>query len=131
MRREFGPREHGRRSERMADQIRQTLGELLERQVKDPRIGFATITSVELTGDLSIARVFVSILGNEEQKKHAMEGLAAAKNFLRYQLAQHLRLRRTPDIEFHLDRSQEYDERIAELIRRTKRKPEGSASNSE
>lgn len=114
------PHDHSRRAERLADLIRQVLAELLEREVKDPRIGFATVTSVVLSGDLRSARIFVSILGDEKKKQEAMEGLAAAKNFLRYQLSHHLRLRHTPAIEFQLDRSQEYDARLEELIRKAK-----------
>ena len=113
-------REHTRRAERLADLIRQVLAELLEREVKDPRIGFATVTEVNLSGDLRTARVSVSILGDETKKELSMEGLAAAKRFLRYQVAQRLNLRFTPELEFHLDRSQEYDSRIEELIRRAK-----------
>lgn len=114
------PRERSRRSERLADLIRQVLGELLEREVKDPRIGFTTLTEVQLTGDLRQARVYVSILGNDEAREQGMEGLAAAKAFLRHQLAHRLQLRHTPEIDFQLDRSQEYNERLDELIRRTK-----------
>ena len=114
------PRERSRRSERLADLIRQDLSELLERSVKDPRIGFTTLTEVQLTGDLRQARVYVSILGDEEARKQGMEGLAAAKAFLRHQLAHRLQLRHTPEIDFQLDRSQEYNERLDELIRRTK-----------
>ena len=114
------PRERSRRSERLADLIRQVLSELLEREVKDPRIGFITLTEVQLTGDLRQARVYVSILGDEEARKQSMEGLAAARPFLRHQLAHRLQLRHTPEIDFQLDRSQEYNERLDELIRRTK-----------
>jgi len=114
-------REPSRRSERMADLIRQVLGELLEREVKDPRIGFATITEVRLSGDMRSARVRVSILGDQEKKQQAMEGLAAAKSFLRYQLAHRLNTRYTPAIEFELDRSGEYTDRIEELIRRSQK----------
>ena len=104
----------------MADLIRQELAQLLERDVKDPRVGFATVTSVILTGDLRSARVYVSILGDQEQKRQGMEGLTAAANFLRYQLAHRLNLRYTPSIEFHLDRSEEVNQRLDELLRRTK-----------
>ncbi|MBI2817234.1 MAG: 30S ribosome-binding factor RbfA [Acidobacteria bacterium] len=105
----------------MADLLRQELARLLERDVKDPRIGFATLTSVVLSRDLRTARVYVSILGDEDQKCHSMEGLNAASNFLRYQIAQRLNLRYTPAIEFQLDRSAEVNERLDELLRRTKR----------
>ena len=114
------PRERPRRAERLAELIRQTLAVMLERDVKDPRIGFVTVTRVDLSPDLRTARVFVSILGDEKKKQQGMEGLAAAKNFLRFQLGQRLRLRHTPAVEFLEDRSQEYDERLEELIRRAK-----------
>ena len=113
--------EHSRRAERMADLVRQELGLLLERSVKDPRIGFTTITEVQMTGDLRTARVYVSILGSDEQRKKSMEGLTAAAKFLRHELAVRLNLRYTPEIEFILDRSQELGDRIDELLRRTKR----------
>ena len=125
------PRDHTRRSERLADQIRQELAVMLEREVKDPRIGFITVTSVDLSRDLRTARVSVSILGDEKKKQQGMEGLAAAKNFLRYQLAHRLRLRHTPALDFREDRSQEYDERIDELIRRAKQKSEARSQESE
>ena len=115
--------ERTRRAERMADLIRQELGNLLEHELKDPRVGFATVTAVDLSGDLRTARVSVSILGNEQQKKRSLEGLAAAKNFLRYQLAQRLRLRHTPTVEFQLDQTQECEERIEELLRRVRERP--------
>jgi ribosome-binding factor A len=118
----LAPRERPRRAERLADLIRQELAVMLERDVKDPRIGFVTVTYVDLSGDLRTARVSVSIMGDELKKQQGMQGLTAAKNFLRYQLGQRLRLRHTPAIEFHLDRSQEYDERLEELIRRSKQK---------
>ncbi len=115
--------ERTRRAERIADLIRQELGELLERKLKDPRIGFVTVTEVNLSGDLRAARVSVSILGDQQQRKKSLEGLAAAKNFLRYQLAQRLRLRHTPEVEFQLDRTLESEERIEELLRRVREEP--------
>lgn len=115
--------DRGRRAEKIADLIRQELAQLLERDVKDPRVGFATVTLVELSGDLRTARVLVSVLGDEKQKEQSLEGLRAAQKFLRHQLGQRLSLRYTPEITFHLDRSQEYDQRIEELIRRSRSGP--------
>ncbi len=113
-------REHTRRAERLADLIRRELATLLEHEVKDPRVGFATVTAVELTGDLRTARVSVSVLGDEDRKKQSLEGLRAARNFLRYQLAQRLGLRYTPAVEFRLDQTEQYEERIEELLRRAR-----------
>lgn len=118
MKQEHSSHGRSRRPDRMADLLRQELGLLLEREVKDPRIGFATLTSVVLTPDLRTARVYVSILGDEEQKRQSMEGLTAAAAFLRHQLARRLNLRYTPAIEFQLDRSAEMNERLDELMRR-------------
>jgi ribosome-binding factor A len=112
--------DRSRRTERIADLIRQELGQLLEREVKDPRIGFATITGVEVTGDLRMALVSVSVLGDENQKKQTLEGLTAAQHFLRYQLAHRLGLRYTPVVTFQLDQREEYERRIEELIRRSR-----------
>src|SRR4051812_24153654 len=109
---------HSRRPDRMGDLLRQEISMLLERDVKDPRIGFATLTSVVLTPDLRTARVYVSILGDTDQKRKGMEGLTAAASFLRHELARRLNLRYTPSIEFQLDRSEEMNQRLDELIRR-------------
>ena len=97
-------RDRSRRAVRMADLIRQELGLLLEHEVKDPRVGFATVVFVEMSPDLQRARVVVSIPGNEEQRQQSLEGLQAAQNFLRYQLAHRLGLRHVPTVSFHLDR---------------------------
>jgi ribosome-binding factor A len=114
---------HSRRPDRMADLLRQEISMMLERDVKDPRIGFATLTSVVLTPDLRTARVYISILGDENQKRQSMEGLTAAASFLRHELARRLNLRYTPALEFLLDRSEEMNQRLDELIRRTHKQP--------
>ena len=118
-------REHGHshRAERVADVIRRELGLLLERDVKDPRVGFVTITRVDLTRDLRNARVAVTILGDAEQRKKSLAGLAAAHGFLRRELAHRLELRHTPEIEFYLDASLESEQRIEELLQQIKEKP--------
>lgn len=111
------------RAERVADLIRRELGELLEREVKDPRVGFVTVTRVEVTRDLRIARVAVTILGEGPQEKESLRGLAAAQGFLRRELAQRLGLRHTPELEFHLDRSLEAEQRMEALLRQIHQKP--------
>jgi ribosome-binding factor A len=115
-------KEHSHRTERVADLIRQELGQLLERQVKDPRIGFVTVTRVEVTRDLRSARVAVTILGDEQQKKDSLQGLAAAQGFLRHELAQRLKLRHTPQMEFQIDQSLEAESRVEELLRQLRQK---------
>ena len=111
------------RAERVADLIRQELALLLEREVKDPRVGFVTVTRVAIPRDLRTARVFVTILGDEQQKKDSLKGLAAAQGFLRRELAQRLGLRHTPSLEFQLDQGVESEERIEQLLRQIRSKP--------
>jgi ribosome-binding factor A len=116
-------REHSHRTERIGDLIRQEVGRLLEREVKDPRIGFVTVTRVDVTRDLRSARVGVTVLGDEQRRKAALEGLAAAQGFLRRELAHRLDLRHTPALEFFLDRMVEAEERVEELLRQIREKP--------
>lgn len=98
-------RDHTHRTERLADAIRQELGELIEYEVKDPRVGFATVTAVELSENLRRVRVLVRVPGDEQQKRTSLARLAAAEGFLRHELALRLALQHTPAISFHLDQT--------------------------
>ena len=115
-------RDHSHRTERVADLLRQELSQLLEREVRDPRVGFVTITRVELTRDLQTARVGITVLGDETQKKQSLQGLSAAQGFLRRQLARRLGLKHTPALVFELDQSLESEQRIEELLRQIRQK---------
>jgi len=106
----------GRRTERLGHQMRVELAELIARQVKDPRIGFATVTRVELSADLQHARVFVSVLGNAEEQKNNLEGLSSAAGFLRHEIGRRLALRRSPELSFILDQGSEAGEKIETLL---------------
>ncbi|MBI4465232.1 MAG: 30S ribosome-binding factor RbfA [Acidobacteria bacterium] len=114
--------ERTRRAERVAELIRKELGKLLEYEVKDPRVGFATVTAVHVSADLRAARISVSILGDENRKQQSLEGLAAARNYLRRELAHRLGLRYAPAVLFELDRTEESAQRIEELLRQTRSK---------
>ncbi len=94
---------HGHRVERLADQIRDDIAEMLAGELKDPRIGLATVTRVELTGDLGLARIGISVLGDETARAEALEGLSSARGYVRRQLSRRLRLRRAPELLFVLD----------------------------
>jgi ribosome-binding factor A len=98
---------HGHRVERLADQIRDDIAEMLAGELKDPRIGLATVTRVELSGDFGHARVGVSVLGDEAARSEALEGLASAKGYVRRQLSRRLGLRRVPELIFILDHGAE------------------------
>ena len=106
----------GRRPERLGHEIRVILAELITRQVKDPRIGFATVTRVEMTPDLHHARVYVSVLGSPEEQESSIEGLSSAAGFLRREIGHRLNLRRAPELAFILDHGAEAVERIEMLL---------------
>jgi len=105
------------RIERVNNLIRQEISELLQRQVKDPRLdGFVAVTEVSTSPDLRYAKVFVSCMGSEEEKQEMMSGLLAASGFFRNKLAKRLRLRRIPELSFHWDDSIERGAHLLQLI---------------
>ncbi|MDQ0161778.1 30S ribosome-binding factor RbfA [Bacillus alveayuensis] len=105
------------RANRVAEQMKKELSDIIGRKIKDPRIGFVTVTDVRVTGDLQIAKVYISVLGNEEQKENTLKGLAKAKGFIRSEIGQRIRLRKTPEIHFEFDESIDYGNRIETLIK--------------
>lgn len=108
-----------RRIERVNNLIRQEISEMLQRQVKDPRLGnFISITEVSTSPDLKYARVFVSSIRSDEERQKVLGVLAAASGFFRSELAKRLRLRRVPELSFHWDDSIEHGARILELMDR-------------
>lgn len=104
------------RNDRIGDLVRVELNDLLLRHVHDPRIRLVNVTSVEVTHDLGRAMVKVSVLGTEEQRLDAVEGLRHAKGFLRTELAHRLRTRTTPELVFELDRGAEHSQRMSDLL---------------
>jgi ribosome-binding factor A len=106
----------GSRPERVGDQVRAELASLLSREVKDPGVGFVTLTYVKVSPDLQVARVFYTSLGDAPAKQATAKALARATPFLRRQIAQRLRLRRAPELTFQYDESIERGERIERLI---------------
>jgi ribosome-binding factor A len=106
----------GSRPDRVADQIRGELGQLLAREVHDPGIGFVTITRVQVTPDLQHARVFFTALGDERTRRNSDRALHRAIPFLRRQIGSRLRLRRVPEIEFIYDESIAGQDRIEQLL---------------
>jgi ribosome-binding factor A len=109
-----------RRSERISKLIRREISELLERGVNDPRLSeLISVTDVSLSSDLKYARVFVSILGDETNKKDMLAAFNTASGFLRKELALRLKLRCVPQLSFHYDESIERGARLLELITQT------------
>ncbi|MFD1204193.1 MULTISPECIES: 30S ribosome-binding factor RbfA [Sporosarcina] len=105
------------RANRVAEQMKKELGGIIGQKLKDPRIGFVTVTDVEVTGDLQQATIFISVLGNESEKEATLSGLTKAKGFIRSEIGQRIRLRKTPELEFAFDDSVEYGNRIESLLR--------------
>lgn len=108
----------GKRLDRVNQLIKEEVSTLLQRELKDPRLGFVTVTEVETAKDLSVAKVFVSVLGDERQWTASLAGLASARGFVRNWLRQHLDLRVTPEIDFRPDHSMEHAARIQSLLKR-------------
>lgn len=110
-----------RRPVQMAETLRQVITETLAREVRDPRVGFVTVTAVLVTNDLSHARVLVSVPGEEGEKTRAIEGLQSAAGFLRSRAARTLTTRTVPELHFELDRGLEHAVRINELLNSIRR----------
>jgi ribosome-binding factor A len=106
----------GYRPDRVADQIRAEISVMLTREVHDPGIGFMTITRVQVSPDLQLARVYYTTLGSESQRSATAKALNRANPFLRHQIGQRLRLRRVPVLEFFFDKSIENQERVERLL---------------
>jgi ribosome-binding factor A len=109
----------GRRQERLQDQIRTELAEMIELELRDPRIGFATVTQVDLRPDLRLAHIWVSVSGDKETQNGTIEGLHSATGYLRHELCLRLRLRRVPELIFVLDHRAEDMQRIEFLLEQT------------
>jgi ribosome-binding factor A len=104
------------RSNRVGEQMKKELSDIIGRKIKDPRIGFVTVTDVQVSGDLQQAKVYISVLGDEEQRENTLKGLAKAKGFIRTEVGQRIRLRKTPEIIFEWDESMEYGNRINSIL---------------
>jgi ribosome-binding factor A len=106
----------GTRPDRVADQLRAELSDIIAREVHDPGIGFLTITRAQVTSDLQLGRIYYTILGDDKARRETARALRRATPFLRRQLGNRLRLRRVPELEFLFDRSIEGQDRIEQII---------------
>jgi ribosome-binding factor A len=105
-----------RRPQRLALQIQQEVSLMISRDMKDRRVGFVTVTGVQLTPDLRHARIFISMMGSESEKEETLEALNHATGWVRHELGQRIRMKFIPEIVFQFDTSQEYGEHIDRLI---------------
>ena len=120
-----------RRQIQVAEEIQQIISVLLQRELKDPGIGFVSITQVDVTQDLKYARVHVSIMGSEEEKRDTMAALERARGFIRREIASRMTIRQVPEIQSRLDRGLEYSDRINRLLNELKEAEAESGAQSE
>ncbi|NLW59643.1 MAG: 30S ribosome-binding factor RbfA [Firmicutes bacterium] len=109
------------RAERLAVLIKEELGDILQKELKDPRIGFTSITNVRVSRDMSHAKIYVSVFGDQQQQAATMEGLESARGFIRSELGKRIRLRHTPEISFVFDNSLEEGAKVLSLLNEIKK----------
>jgi ribosome-binding factor A len=117
----------GNRPERVAEAIRDEISTLLARDVHDPGVGFITLTTVKVSPDLQLARVYYTSMGDEASRRETAKALGRATAFLRRQVAQRLRLRRAPELQFFYDQSVAHQDRIEQILQDLKVEAESRA----
>jgi ribosome-binding factor A len=114
-----GHRSGSHRTERVAEEIRNEVSLMLAGELKDPRLaGPVSVTEVRLTPDMRTVRIFVQLEGEEKERATVLDGLKAASRYVRHELVERIHLRRAPDVLFLLDQSEEYGQRIDDLLRK-------------
>lgn len=104
------------RVEKVQEFIKQEISKIILTELKDPRVGFATITQVEATGDLRSAKIYVSLMGSDEQKAETWKGLQSSLGYMRSEIGKRIRMRITPELSLHIDESLNYSAHIQELL---------------
>lgn len=112
------------RSGRVAEQMKKELADIIRNEIKDPRVGFVTVTSVEISPDLRYAKAFISVLGPGAAADQSLQALNRAVGFIRSEIGRRIRLRHTPEITFKLDQSLEHGIRISRLLNELERQPD-------
>ena len=116
------PRGQKYRRDRLGEAIREEVETILEGELGDPRIGLVSVSAVLMADDARSARVMVNVEGDDAEAERSLEGLNAAKNYVRHELAERLRLRRPPELFFQVDRSHKLEGRVEELLDRAKKR---------
>jgi ribosome-binding factor A len=106
-----------KRSDKVSEEIHKIVSELLIKGLKDPRVGFATITGVKLTADLRQATIFFTVIGSDQEKQDTGAGLNSARGFIRKEIGQALKMRFVPEIQFRYDTSVEYGQHIESILK--------------
>lgn len=110
----------GKRVERVQEELKVHISKIIQQDLKDPRLGFITVTRVTMSSDLKSAKIYFSVLGDEKQIKGSSIALRHAAGFIRKLIAQRMRLKFTPDLEFFYDKSIEYSQHISDIIEKLK-----------
>jgi ribosome-binding factor A len=108
--------------ERLAEALREEVSAIIEGELADPRIGLAHVTEVHLAPDSKSAIILVGVTGSDEEAEGTLSALGSARGFIRAQVAQRLGLRQAPDMHFQLDKSEQFESRIDELLKRIKKR---------
>ncbi|HEX9112032.1 MAG TPA: 30S ribosome-binding factor RbfA [Terriglobales bacterium] len=108
--------------DRLSEALREEIETILEGELGDPRIGLASVSEVQMAEDARSARVLIAVAGDDDEAERTLKGLDAAKNFVRHELADRLRLRRPPELFFLIDRSHQLESRVEELLGRAKKR---------
>jgi ribosome-binding factor A len=111
-----------RRAQRLAEEIREQVANMIASDLKDPRLGFVTVTRVELAHDLGLARIHVGVLGGEAEREKTLRALQQASGFVRRELGKRLRIRHTPEVEFRYDKGLDATDRVAQLLEAERRR---------
>ena len=103
---------------RISEEVKREVSEIIQNDLKDPRVsGMISVTKVNVTNDLRYAKVYISVLGNDEDRKHVLEGLKNASGFIRKEVGQRINLRYTPEMVFEIDDSIEYGIKISNILK--------------
>lgn len=119
------------RAQKVAEAIQKEISSLIIKGLKDPRVGFVTITAVDVTSDLSLAKVFFTVIGDDRARKDSAAGLKSAIPYIRREIGKQLRLRVVPEVVFHYDTSIDYGHHIESLLKGIQEKEEDGRGDSQ
>lgn len=111
----------GIRPEKVREALRREISLIIQKEIKDPRLGFTTITRVEVSKDLKNANVYYSVLGDEREAKNTMHALASAEGYIKRLIGDRLKMKFVPDIKFRVDKSMEHTRRVFEILDKIKK----------
>jgi len=119
----------GRRPERLAEEMREEIARMIASELKDPRLGFVTVTRVEVAHDLRYARVHVGVLGDEAEREKSLTALRSGAGFIRRELGRRLRIHHSPEIDFRYDKGIDATDRVARLLAEEERRQKSQAES--